>query len=236
MLTPEKNDIDVSILFEWGKPVNIILPDETTLTFYVRVVSDEEFNKARVYALRKTRELKEKLLDKTTDEHKAFMVDTDKLNKEELVNLILMLEMSSIYKQAEKEVNLPFPKEPEIDAPTSEWVEYQKQLDEYPEKLAKKISKKTEQLMKVRRKELSSMSKNKLEALYLEKVLDSVLSKSVEEEFIKACVFYGTFKDKEYKERVFKSIEQIDKLPTKIKEQFIDGYLSVDIPMERLKK
>lgn len=236
MITPEKNDVVIDKLFNWGKSYTIVLPDNTQLTLYVRVVSDEEFNRARVYALRKAREYRDKLLDKKTDEHKAFMVDPSKIKKEELVNLILMLEMPIIYRQAEREVNLPFPKEPEVDAPTSEWVKYQEEIDEYPSKLTELITEKVTQLTRERRKELESLPKKRLEFYYTNKVLDKVLTEKLEKEFLKACAFFGTYRDKDYTKPLFRSIEDLDKLPSKIQEAIINSYLEVDIPMEELKK
>jgi len=236
MITPEKNDVDVTKLFHWGDVFTITLPGGNSMDVYVRVVSDEEMNKARVYALRKANIIKEELYRKNSDLHTAYMPNINKAKKEDIINMILMYELPNLQKIATRETNVPFPKEPDEDASTIEWVEYQKQIDEYPKKLAEAINERLNTEVKLRRLELSKMTKEDLKRLLENRVTEVVVSKELEERFLDACVYYGTFQDPEYTKRVFKSPEQVTQLPVKIRDQFISAYMAIDIPMEELKK
>ncbi len=235
MITPEKNDIDVSKLFHWGDVFTIMLP-RGSFSVYVRVVSDEEVNRARVYALRKANELKERIYTEGTDEREAFLPNIDKLKKEEIIQMILAYELPEIHRRATREVNVPFPKEPDENAGTLEWVEYQKEIDEYPNKVGEEINKLLNKELKAREKELRSVHKEVLKSILERRVVENVVTRELENRFLDACVFYGTFKDEDYKERLFESPEQVTKLPQNIREQFVSAYTALDISMEELKK
>jgi len=56
-ITPEKNDVDISSLFYYRKPVTLIGKDAEPTTVYMRLVGDAELQRARVKALRDSRNL-----------------------------------------------------------------------------------------------------------------------------------------------------------------------------------
>ncbi len=61
----DRNDVNISILFNWGK--EFILYDENRkelFKVYLRIIGDSDLNKAKVYALRKSAEMRKKLKSK----------------------------------------------------------------------------------------------------------------------------------------------------------------------------
>jgi len=236
MITPEKNDVDIEKLFHWGDVFTIILPDGKSFDVYMRVVSDEELNRSRVYALRKASELKEKIYKKGTDEHKAYLPNMNRMKKEEIIDTIIMYELPDLHKKATSEVDIPFPKEPDEDASTIEWVEYQEKVDQYPQLVSEEIRKNLNKIIRGRKKQLNEKHKEVLKGLLENRIIETFVTKELENKFMDSCVYYATYKDKEYRDRLFTSPEQVSKLPSKIREQFVTSYMSIDIPMEELKK
>jgi hypothetical protein len=54
--------------------------------------------------------------------------------------------------------------------------------------------------------------------------------------FKEMSVYLGTYKDSEFKERLFKDFEEFENLPNEIKTQFLDNYSVLEISGEDLKK
>jgi len=127
-LSPEKNDVDISSLFFYKKPVTITGNKDKELTVYMRLVGDAELQRARVKALRDSRKLRDALKDKNSDEYLAFIPDISEVEKDRLVELSLVMSLKEISADIAQEIELPFPEEPGSKATLEEQEAYQKEI------------------------------------------------------------------------------------------------------------
>lgn len=233
----EKNDVDISRLFTWGRVFEVVNSDnEIEALVYMRLLGDADANRARVYALRKSAELRKMLLDENNVERLIYIKDPNELERQDLVNYIALFSMREINKQALQEVSVPRPKQPKSNAALSKLEKYQHELDEYPAKLKKA-------LMDFQKKEVEKLKKNleteSTESLY-KKYVRTLIDEFCEQEAARAYrdyeVYLGCYKDDNYKERFFSTFEEYDNLDTEIKNSFRAAYDKLSIGMDELKK
>jgi len=235
--TPEQNDVDISRLFLWNQKFEITDKNgEIKSVVYIRLVGDAELNQARIKAIRASRELREKLRTKNSDERMAFIPDADYATKEELVGLILLIKTRELTQQAIKEVNIPFPKEPSSDASLEKQEKYQKEVDGYEDKRAIAINKLVLQKIEKERLLLEGMGEESLLKEYERLIISTLCEDEMIKTFNDWCVYFGTFKDESLKIRYFQNIEQLQNLPSEIKSQFVDKYSSIELSIDTLKK
>lgn len=237
MSVVERNDVDVSKLFEWGKKFTIDIPKSNKkLDLFIRLLGDADVNRAKVYAIKKSRELRGKLKDNNSDEHMAFVQDYSDLSKEDLSEIITALSVRNIAQQVIKEISIPFPVIPDSTATLEEQEKYQTEVDDYPNKREKAvrdgITKRSEALKKALLKESKEYLIKEYERLLINELCEEEMLSSFRS--MSACL--GTFLDKNYTKRAFKSIDEFNNLPSKIKQDIIDLYLSLEINVDDLKK
>ncbi len=234
----EKNDVDISKLFLWGK--KFIITDstgkETLGEVWMRLLGDADVNKARVYALRKSRELRLKLLDPNSDERLVYTRTQGELSHEDLVNYVTMFSMREITDRAFKEVKVESPKMPRANASLKKMEQYQHEIDEYPEKLNAAVRKFTKREVD---KLQESLRTEKDDALY-QRYIDSLINELCEQEALSAYndmeLYLGSYKDESYAIKAWDSFEQFNNAPTEVKIQFRAAYETLKLKMEDLKK
>ncbi len=236
-MTIEKNDVDISKLFVWGKKFEIVDENEgLQATVYMRLLGDADVNRARVYALRKSRELRLKLLDPNSDERMLYVQTPDELTVEDLHNYITMFSMREITSQAYREVKVERPKLPKANAPLKKMEEYQHQVDMYTKKLEKAIKDYIKKEVDKLKEFLANEGK---EALY-KRYLDSLIEEFCEQEALKSYrdyeLYLGCYTDEEYSLRAWESFEKFDNLPTEAKRNFRAAYDTLEFKMDELKK
>lgn len=237
----ERNDVDVSKLFNWGRAFEIVETDKegnatpVTLVF-MKLLGDADLNRARVYAIRKSAEFRRKLKDQNSDERIAYIRDIDEVEFDDLVNLITVFSSREITNNARKSVRIQSPKPPKSDATLEEQEKFQKAVDEYPEKRAAEIAKVVEKEIGKLKKEIGSKSKEELYKDYVKLLIDEFCERESLTAFKDMQVYLGCYKDDEYKEKFFSSFDEFDNLEPITKQRFKDAYESLDIPMDELKK
>ena len=233
----EKNDVDISKLFDWGKVfvVEGVNGEEEALV-YMRLLGDADVNKARVYALRKSAELRKTLSDPDSDIRWATIRQIDAMELNDIVNYILVFSMREITNQAIKTVSVPLPKQPKANAKLPTLEKYQKEVDEYPAKRAEALNKFIKQEVD---KLKSFLEKEPKEVLY-KKYVNTLIDEFCEREAIRAYsdmeVYLGCYQDENYTIRFFDSFEKFDNLDEKIKAEFKAAYDKLGIGMPELKK
>jgi hypothetical protein len=236
MLSPELNDLDISKLFHWGDSFVIKDRDnKDALITFIRIVGDAELNRARVFALRKSAELRRKLKDLTTDERLAFIPEKDSFTKDSLLDSIIIYKMGDMTRDAVKEVKVKLPKEPASDASLEDQEKYQAVVDEFPKKREEEIKKYVEKKVESEKKKLDSKTEDELYKEYETVLIKQYCDNEMILKFREICAYFGSYKDAEYKERVFSNFEEFENLPKEIKDQFIDDYSSLEISSEELK-
>lgn len=236
-MVAERNDVDVSKLFEWGNKFTLDIPkSDKKLDLYIRLCGDADVNRAKVYAIKKSRELRGKLKDENADEHLAFVQDYSDMDVENLAEIVTALSIRTLAQQAAREISIPFPVLPNSDASLEEQEKYQTEVDAYPEKRRKALTDSITKRSLALKKSLLKESKEFLIREYERLLINDLCEEEMINSFRAMCSYLGTYLDKEYKHRAFESMEEFNNLPTNIKQQIIDLYLSLELSVDDLKK
>lgn len=233
----EKNDVDITKLFLWEGEVPITDQHSTEVgSVFMRLVGDKSINRARVYGLRQSGELRLKLLDKKSAEHRAYILELETSDRERLkagVKLLQLMELSGV---ARKNVLVKLPPEPDSDAPLKEHEKYQKTIDEFPDKFGKLVEKELTKLLKVEEKRLDKLSDEEIYKEYLDMTIEYLCQEEMNRAFLDMNVYLGTYKDAKYRNRLFKSFDSYEDAAPELKVQLRAGYQDVELGMSELKK
>jgi len=237
MLSPEKNDVDIKKLFNWNEKVTIYGVDGIeNETVYMRLIGDADWNKSRVKALRASAELRKKLKDENSDEFLAYIPIKEQVDKDALIEMMVILNMSDFRDEVIKNIDIPFPKEPSPDATLEDLEEYQKELDNFEEARLETIKEELTKISEREKEKLSKRSFDKLYDEYVQNLVNTLCKEELNKVFISYSVYFGSYKDAEFTEKYFDSYETFINLPTAVKNQFMDSYLNIDIGVYELKK
>lgn len=234
----EKNDVDISKLFSWGRVYEVIDPlDDSIINLvYMRLLGDADLNRARIYALRKSSELRRKLRDENSDERVAYIRPLSELDRDSMINLITILSSREITTNAVRNVKVKEPKQPKSNAKLEEVEKFQKEIDEYPAKRQEAVAKAVEKEVERLKKEQDKKTDEELYRDYVKIHIDEFCEKEAFEAFKNMQVFLGCYKDSSYKEKYFSDFEEFDNLESTMKENFKAAYDSIDVNMSELKK
>lgn len=235
-MNPEKNDVDVSKLFSWGKAFEIVGNDNVVTVVFMRVLGDADINKARVHALRESAKLRRELRNPDSDEHLVAIKDIEDVTEDDLINLITLFSSRYITQNMWKNVKITYPKQPKTDAPLEELEKFQKEVDEYPSKREAAIKEAVEQEVIKLSKELKKKSKNELYKQYVSALTDELCEQKVLQAFREISTYLGCYKDDEYTERFFSSFDEFLNLETAQKMEFIGAYQTLEMSTEEIKK
>ena len=235
-MDPEKNDVDISKLFEWSKSYNIKSNKGKNVKVYIRLIGDADMNKARVFSLRKSAELREKLRTTGSDERLAFIASPDSQNHDKMIEVCSILHMREITQDAIREVRVPFPVEPKSDASTERKEKYQKEIDDYPKKREILVNEFIKKALDKKREELSKLTDDLLAKEYENGMISELCEQEVLRRFRDYCIYAGTYKDSKLVRRFFSSFEEYDNLPTSTKDEFISFYTLLELDVSQLKK
>jgi hypothetical protein len=240
MDTVERQDVDISKLFNWGRVFEVINPqtDEAEAIVYMKLLGDADLGRARVYALRKSAELRRKLKDTNSDEYLAWVRDINEVEKEDLINLISVFSMREIAQSARNNVRIPTPKPPKSNAKLEKIEAFQKQVDDYPSKKQKAIQDYMEKEIGILKKSLETKSKEELYRQYVKELVDEFCEREAISAFEDYQTYLGCYSDDGYRSdsRFFHSFDDFDNLESTVKTQFKDAYRSLDIELSELKK
>lgn len=234
----EKNDVDISSIFNWGRvfEVTSYSSDEPEALVYMRLLGDADVNRSRVYALRKSAELRKKLKTEGSDERLAFISDIEDLSEDNMLGFILALSTREVMNKVRDSVKVKEPKAPKSTAKLEEMEKYQKDVDDYPKKLHEARKKAIEEETNKLRKSLEGISKEELYKQYVTLLITELCEKEAMDAFREIQVYLGCYKDSSYKERFFSSIDEFQNLQPEMKKRFMDAYASLDIEINELKK
>ena len=131
-MSVERNDVDISQLFMWGKEFEIEGNAGKKAKVFIRLIGDADLNRARVHALRSSADLRNKLKTKGSDERLAFLPEVGSVERDVLIESISIMNIRDFSQEAVKEVDIPYPIEPDSDAKLEKMEKYQAQVDAYP--------------------------------------------------------------------------------------------------------
>jgi len=236
----EKQDVDLAKLFNWGRVFEVINPqtDEAEAVVYMKLLGDADLGRARVYALRKSAEMRRKLKDTNSDEYLAWVRSIDEVESEDLINLISVFSLREIAQSARNAVKVPMPKPPKSNAKLEKMEAFQKQVDDYPQKKQKAIQEYIESEVEKLKKTLATKSKEELYRQYVKELTDEFCEREAITAFEDYQTYLGCYTDDSYRSdhRFFNSYEEFDNMEPTVKTQFKDAYRSLDIELSELKK
>ena len=233
----ENNDVAIDTLFHWfdkyvindkyGNPVT---------TVYMRLVGDAELNRARVQAIRASKELRNKLKTNDSDERVVFIPDLEDITSEQLIESILILKVKEFTQASMKEVNIPIPQEPSSEADLEKQEKHQEEIDAYETTRIDKIRELTTKKIENYRVVISTNSLESLCKEYEKLIINDLCESEMIKKFREWCVFFGSYKDEKHTEAFFSTFDELDNLPTEVKEQFLDNYQALEINIDFLKR
>lgn len=233
----EKNDVDINRLFTWGRVFEVVNSEnEVEALVYMRLLGDADSNRARVYALRKSAELRKKLWDENDVERLIYIKTLDELERVDIINYIALFSLREINKRSLEEVSIPRPKQPKSNAALSKLEKYQQELDEYPTKLKKALQDFQKKEVEKLKKSLETESTETLYKKYVRTLIDEFCEQEALRAYRDYEIYLGCYKDDNYKEKFFSSFEEYDNLDTEVKQNFRAAYDKLSIGMDELKK
>lgn len=236
-MTVEKNDVDISRLFTWGRKFEIVNKDnEVVSTVYMKLLGDADLNITRVYALRKSQELRRKLRDVNSEERMLYVLDKDEMSKDQLTSYVISFSMRDINNRAFKEVQVPRPKPPKSDAKLEKSEKYQQEVDDYPKKLSEAVGKFIKGEVEKLKKALENESEDSLYKMYVTLVIDEYCEQEAFKAYKDYELYMGCFLDEDYTLRVWENFDKFNNMPASVKEDFRAAYDTLEIPMDELKK
>lgn len=236
MKSIDKNDVDISRLFRWGKKAEIMDLDESVLTVYIRLVGDAELNRARVYALRKSAELRKELKKEGSDLRVAYIPDPNELDEEMIIEFIILKSLSELSTKALKNIDLRYPTEPDSDSTLEQLEEYQAKVDAYAQEREEVIHNAIEVEADKERERLKTLDKDALYKQFETVIINDLCEAEMVSRFRQMCAYFGTYTDSEFKKRLFDDFEEFDNLRKEIKLQFMDAYQELELGGDELKK
>jgi hypothetical protein len=90
--------------------------------------------------------------------------------------------------------------------------------------------------MEQSRKELSNKSYDWLYGEFINATIDQLCEVELLNKFRTMCVFYGTYLDETLTKKAFSKFEDLDNLPTEIRNEFIEAYIGLEVESPDLKK
>lgn len=233
----DKNDVEISLLYKWGTSVPMKDAFENIIEMvYVRLIGDADTNRARTYALRESAKLRELLRAPGTDERVAYIPDWKSMRNKSLIELVIQFKLREYVQKVTKNLLLPLPEEPKSDAPLEEHEKYQKKVDQWPNIRETKIKDELQKVVDDERKYLTNISKGELALEAENAIIEELCEQRMYDAFQARVLTFATFKDSEYKEKYFNSVEEFENLISDFKEQLFTAYNSININTENLKK
>jgi hypothetical protein len=233
----EQNDVDISKLFRYTHVITLKIPGEDTdLRLYQKLCGDSEINIARTRAMRKSAELRKNLSNPTWKDRIAYIPDTQRVRKAQVLELLLSLYITGWTRDAIADITISRPVSPEPDANLEEREEYQKEIDAFPKRVEEEILKYIGEKKLQKRKELEGYTKATLVELQEEALIVAKCEEMYMDTFLEMCTWLGTFTDDKFTRRTTKEFEEFENLPKETKEFLIANYTNIDIPSTELKK
>ena len=236
-MSVEKNDVNINKLFVWGTEYEITDgSDEVLAKVFMRILGDADVNKARVYALRRSFELRKKLKDPNSEERLIYIREMDELEEIDLVNYIVAFSMREIANTSHKEVKVKRPTQPKADASLEKMEKFQKEVDDYSGKLRDAINKYMKDQVDILKKSLEGTTKEALYKRYEKLLVEEFCEQEALNAYKEMELYLGCYQDSDYKIKFFESFEQYENLDSQVKKDFRAAYDKLDVRMDELKK
>lgn len=233
----EKNDIDISKLFEFSRKFTLTGVDGTEFITYVKIIGDEDLNRVRVHAIRESSKLRKNLYDTKWEDREAYLPDISKYKKDRIINVVVSLELQDITDKAIKKVDIELtrPKELGSEPTLKEQEEYQEAVDKWPEDFNKMVTDIVTESLEKKRKELGKATKKLLLEFYQDALVEASCNQILNKRFGEESSYLGTYIDEDFSIRLFSTLEEFLNTSTKLKDLIITNYRSLELSSQDLK-
>lgn len=233
--------MDITTLFRWSKEIEIKdIKGAVRSKIYLRLVGDYDYNEAQKRALAESRKLRKLFRDNTSVEYDSLFADIDTLEKENLINSIILYEFNEIrdkvLDEAEPQKTLEdFSDDLEDDATQEDRENVQVKYDDYIKSRVEKLQGKFDEESELKREVLELLSDDVLKKRYIDSSINYRCGQFFSEKFRDYCVYLGTYLDDKFKTRVFKDFSEFLNCSTLLKNQLLEAYTSLTVSGEDLK-
>ncbi len=233
----EKNDVNVSKLFEFSRKFTLTGIDETEFITHVRLIGDEDLNRVRVHAIRESSKLRKNLYNKRWEDREAYLPDISSYNKEKIVNVVNSLGLQDITDKAIKKIDIDLSRPKDLDSePTLiQQEEHQAKVDAWPELFNKAVTDIVTVELEKERKKLNKVTKKRLLEFYEEALIEVSCNQILNTRFTEESTFMGIYLDENFNVRVFETFEEFLNVPSKLKEILLTNYRSLELSSQDLK-
>lgn len=231
--------MDISKLFKWhtvhiitdARGNEILDEDGNSVKVYIRIIGDNDMDTSRRLALRYA-----KMLRNDYEANREELVPIlDGMDKESLIDLIVVNNITEFYRQAERDVELAYPAEKKTPSAKEEEI-YSEEVDTYFERLNDAIISKTKEIAE----NFREYYRGKDEAAIREAVAVSYINKAIEERmntFFSDCILlFSCFEDPNFTIPVFKDIDEVISASSILKSQLHVAYKTLSLSDTELKK
>lgn len=230
----------LSELFRWKTKIELkdvfdrpMLDGEKPWVLYLRIVGDNDLSEARNEALKRSRVLRSKLRDFESSEYIANFVGMDSLTKDEMINAIIVSEISDYRDEGLSSIKEEIIPELPDEATLEQQEEYQHKIEEKETKPNEKLLKFIENKGEQRRKELSE--KEDLKKMYVDAIINIRCSEEFLDTFRNYCIYKGTYEDEKYKKLAFDSFEDYLSCASQLKNTISQAYVKLELGIDALK-
>jgi len=223
-------------LFRWKQDLEIRdHTDTVVMTVYQRIINDVEAERARLAAVRKSREIRLSLRDVDSDEYATLMEQMEGYDEEHLVSIVMLEGIDKLRERADEQVRLKFPKHPGEDGTMEEIEEYEAAVDTFDERYSEELIRTLEDLVEKEKEIIKTKPKHDLKTL-VEKALENQICASISTEVLyQYYTFYGTYKDKNCTIKYFADFSDFEELVPQVSKQLVTGYRNLMIAPDELK-
>ncbi len=225
----------LSNLFRWKQKVEIRNGEKVLATVWVRLVGDNEYQKARTEALRRSRAMRAKLRDTSSEENLANFSDIASLEKDELVLGICIADIPDYRDEAVLTIPDKQPEELGDNPTLEEQEDYQVIMDEYRQKRIANLAAFIDGKTNDRKAELEKEDLDELKKLYRGAIINMRCTEEFSRVFREYCIYGGTFEDKQCKNLAFSSFEDFNSSASMLKDQLLVAYTSLELSGDDLK-
>jgi len=227
----------ISKLFTWSHPLGLKnLQGEVVMQVNQRLVGDLDIQKARMSALRLSREMRVKLRDPNSDEHIALIQPVDDLERDSLITLILVDSIDSVRQKIDQTFYYAEPTEPEEYATTEEHEEFAEKWSTWEADREKEYSKTLIKEMDAVKADLEQIDTESLRNRAINMRIDALCDSELKSRFIEMCVVLGTYEDDRFRKHLFESYQDYAAQPELLKNQLLAGYAELEMSTISLKE
>ncbi len=227
--------VDLKSLFLWKKPLCIKdHKEEEVGVVYQRVVNDVDQEKARLTAIRKSREMRKLLKDENSDEYAAMSEGIESYTKEQRISVILLGKFPDLHRKAQEQARTSMPNPPSGDS-MEKTEEYEAAVDEFQEKYNKEVMSIVEKLTESEKSKLEGLTEEELRGVVFSTFIDQICQNTASVLMSEHLAFLATYEDENCKQRYFNDFSDFEELAPQVKDQLVKGYRELSIPPEQIK-